>query len=913
MIVLEELKQRVNLVDLAHRLGCKKRATHADHDVFMVARYPDFPIKVFHDRHRWSGGASGEQGHCIDLAMYVKDCGYPQANRMVHELSGIHFFERTEYTEEDEQERADRATYIAKKSLENATGCIDYLVNQRGIPKHIVDIGIAKKTLGFSSWHNPGLAPGTKFYGGDAVAFCCYTPFSAVPVAVDFRYYDPKLNGDLKTMSQGPKANVFWTLDPKAVKHASTIYVCEGALDAMSIEAAFANVPSVCAIAQRGTQNPLDWAQFQGKTIRCCFDNDAPKPDKQNPNGPWRRPGAEAEWKIHELCLAANVSCQFVDKQDWTEGWDANDLYQASPSEAKGWLSRIEPWLIPGLSGKDERSYKRRLWLPEHDFGVYWKFRVRSDFMTKVRMSKDDEGDEIEKSEDIAGIRIAGISRVEIASATATMTGEKDLQPKVNFVAVVQSARHGAKLQRRVMDDEQLHNVEHWKKFGPIFKPADFSRIINIFERSIEIGGTKAVNFVGLAWLDGRVVVNEGTHCFFTDPKQQCPYSNALFLRGPTRHGLTIVNAYKETFKQSAALLPLIWIVGAQLKIFLGFWPHMIMQADKGQGKSTLIKRLERTTGMKMYSGQSLQTEFRLLTSISGTSHPIGWEEISARKIDIINKAVSLLQESYQYTETSRGAALTEFLICAPVLLAGEDVPVNSLLGKTTRTELTGKMGPLMPDNLPQFPMHNWMNWLVELGKDKVLDCYQQSVSLCQRMCRAGETDSGARRMITNYSALLTSWRLMAAWGGWDPDMDNVQQDIIAEMNSHISETSNDREPWIWIMETLFDEISSQRFPYPHSFESAPFAKTTDRLAIRISHIMSHLSTSVLLREKFNSLPVKSPRVLKKQLLQAGVVAEEDIRRSIHGQSIGHMALLDLTKMEQYGLFATIPDGKPRY
>lgn len=56
----------------------------------------------------------------------------------------------------------------------------------------------------------------------------------------------------------------------------------------------------------------------------------------------------------------------------------------------------------------------------------------------------------------------------------------------------------------------------------------------------------------------------------------------------------------------------------------LGFWPHITVQADKGAGKSTLIKRLERTIAFTMFSVQSLQTEFRLLTSISHTSHPVG-------------------------------------------------------------------------------------------------------------------------------------------------------------------------------------------------------------------------------------------------------------------------------------------------
>ncbi|MBJ6881731.1 hypothetical protein, partial [Vibrio cholerae] len=80
-----------------------------------------------------------------------------------------------------------------------------------------------------------------------------------------------------------------------------------------------------------------------------------------------------------------------------------------------------------------------------------------------------------------------------------------------------------------------------------------------------------------------------------------------------------------------------------------------MLNAGKGAGKSTLVKSLERTLAFTMFSGQSLKTEFRLLTSISHTSHPVGWEELSAQGQGVIDKAVAMLQESYQYTITRRG------------------------------------------------------------------------------------------------------------------------------------------------------------------------------------------------------------------------------------------------------------------
>jgi len=255
----------------------------------------------------------------------------------------------------------------------------------------------------------------------------------------------------------------------------------------------------------------------------------------------------------------------------------------------------------------------------------------------------------------------------------------------------VQTPRHGNKLIRRVFEDERLHNVDQWKRFGPVYNPNGFLRMVNIMERGAHLGARDAVNFVGLAWQNGKPIVNEGPDCYFTDPEKQCPYHNLSFPSGDVSDARKVVDAYQSTFASNAALQLLVWSLGGHLKAFLGFWPHLVMQADKGSGKSTLIKQLERTISFTMFSGQSLQTEFRLLTSVSHTSHPVGWEEVSARSQQVIDKMVSLLQESYQHTVTRRGSDMTEYMVAAPVLLAGGDVPVKSLTGKLVRAFTTAE------------------------------------------------------------------------------------------------------------------------------------------------------------------------------------------------------------------------------
>jgi hypothetical protein len=333
----------------------------------------------------------------------------------------------------------------------------------------------------------------------------------------------------------------------------------------------------------------------------------------------------------------------------------------------------------------------------------------------------------------------------------------------------------------------------------------------------------------------------------------------------------------------------------------------MMIQSDKGSGKSTLIKRLERAIGMTMFSGQSLTTEFRLLTSISHTSHPVGWEELSARRQDVIDKAVGMLQENYQYTVTRRGTEMTEYLLSAPVLLAGEDVPVRSLLGKIIRTDLTGKKGPLLPDDLPRFPVRTWLEFLSRLSRSEVLNRYREIRAIFLSSSRASGQDEGALRMSGNYAAVFMAWQYLCEFAGIEHSQGDFDDHLIEEMNRHIGETSADREPWVWIMETALSEIAAGRFTFPFAWEGNDDEAA---LLIRTSHIMDHISTAPPLREKWNGLPVKSDRVFKKQMQHAGVITG-DCERTIHNRRISNLQIIPLSKLEQFGLYATPSKNYP--
>lgn len=902
MASIRELKQRIDLHDLAEKLGLQrpggtgnyKSPHHAD-------KNPS--ISIFDGGKAWKDFSGSDGGDCISLVRYVENIdNVPDAMRRLHEIYSIPFDKPENAAPRAERTREE---YLADQCKTQAALAVPYLV-KRGVKAETVEWAIKRGAVGFNTWTSSSVAEGAVGHGGPAVAFVCRDFANMQVQAVDFRYLDPELNGGVKTKSLGVKDGQPWFVDRMHVQRAKRVYIFESAINALCAEAC--GLKMAAAIALRGTGNAsnIDWRFLAGKQVVICMDAD--EPDDKGV-----RPGAKASWALYDALTALNIGAIMVDQQEWYEGGynDAADIAERGGLDLlRTMLETYEPWVIPGLIGKDGPGGQQRVYLPGHDFAVYWKFRALPDFtrfVGKVESNAEGGKDQL-IIDDLAGFRVASVSRVTIQSATATMSGEEDAQPNTVFAVSVQVARHGANLVRRVFADDRLHNVEHWKKLGPIFNPNRFSRMLNLLERSAECGSRDALNFVGVAWKNGRPVVNEGPDCYFTEPEKQSPYHSMSFPSGPTSDARRVIDAYQATFTSNAASLLLAWALGGHLKAFLGFWPHMIVQADKGSGKSTLIKRLERTIGMTMFGGQSLNTEFRLLTCIGHTSHPVGWEELSARRQDVINAAVALLQESYQFTVTRRGPDLTEYLNCAPVLLAGEDVPVRSLTGKVIRTDLTARMGPTMPQSVPRFPVRQWLQFLTSLTREQVQTSLAEWTQWCWDGCRSNKGDTGANRMVLNYSAVALAWSLLCEFAGMARETGDFLRDLRAEMNRHIAETSGDREPWVWILETAFSEIESHQFLHPYAFD---LIGEEEVIILRPQFVMDHLSTTNRLRDMWNGLPVKSGRIFKRQLQHAGVIVEDELDRRINNRRFAHMTALSLKKLAEYGLYISQPDEQP--
>lgn len=904
---IDRLNQVVNLEDVASRYGLKRPGGSKGNWSSPHHNDSTPSLSIYNKNGKWlfkdfSAPASDQNasGDCVAFLQYIGAANSAvEAARMLGNDYGMPF----------EPEREDRAPrersqmeWLADECLKDAEPAVAYLVG-RGVTEEAVRQAIRYKSVGYSTWASSKEDPGKVGHGGPAVAFICRDMSTNLPMAVDKRFIDPDLNGGVKTQTHGEKAGYPWVLSRGHLAAARTVYVVESAINALCIEAC--KIPRAAALAVRGTGNVpnIDWRQLIGKRVVLAFDAD-------KPNEKGERPGDMAAWACYEALTSLNIAAQLVDTSTWysDECNDVADIAKQFGLETlRERLEAIEPWAIAGLPGKDSPGGKSRVFLPAHDFAVYWRYRCKPDFTTYVsKVETGEDGAEQLKFDDVAGFRVAALSRVTIASATSTMSGEADAMPTTVFAVSVQTARHGYSLQRRVLEDERLHNVDQWKKLGPIYHQQKFSRLLNILERTAECGARDAINFVGLAWRDGRPIVNEGPDCYFTEPDKQCPYHGLTFHSGRREDAARIIDAYQETYGKNAMTQALVWALGGHLKAFTGFWPHMIMQADKGSGKSTQIKRLERTLSFTMFSGQSLQTEFRLITSISGTSHPVGWEELSARKQDIIDKAVALLQESYQHSVTRRGSDMTEYLLCAPVLMAGEDVPVRALTGKVVRCSLVvANRGKLPPESLPRFPMRQWLDFLAALRRDRVAEMMEKSKNWLMQAFRAAPSDTGAIRMLTNYSAVATAWALLCEFAGISPGTGNFLHDLRAEMNAHIKETEAERDPFVQILEVLASEIENREYKFPWKVDVHDGKAV---LLFRPRDVMAHVQTSMRLRDIWNSLTVKTARVFASQLEKADLVVKSGLDKMVQGRRVGHLYALDMHRLQELGVYVSVSE-----
>ncbi len=903
-----QLKNTIDCHAVAEKIGLVKCANGN----YSAPNRPDIhpSLSIFKNGKRWKDHATDESGSCIDLIIYSD---MASDNMSAAKLLGEWFAMPAPKSGQVQVQKTLEAL-IAGNCLKNPERVLPYLTG-RGISAEVIKRAIDRKTVGFNDYVHASVPQGQYGYGGDAASFIVYNEAGQV-AAVDSRYINPDLNGNVKTQCRGKKEGQYWTGCKQRLKHAKTVYIVESSINALSVETAFFHSPQVVAVAVLGAANihKIDYSFLRGKKVLIALDHTDPVDEKTK-----KRRGMDAAYQLYDRLTGEEIAARMVDMLDWDEGQDINDYLQENGADSlQKALKKHDEWLIAGMPSvnSDEREKavgRRRMWLPAQDLAVYWRFRVRDDFIHYIDEFKDnpDEDGNNQRSEtpvDLCSFRVASLSRLSIQGYLATVNGIPDSQPEVVFVISCQTPRYGDILQRVVVTSDKIYNLEWWRaNFGHIWKPQQFARMLVILERSAGLAARDGVNYIGVAWRDGKLAALEGKDCFFVEPQKQCLYHNMIFPRGAVTQAPQVIQAFQSTFKENAAAIPFVWALGAHLKAILGYYPHFQMQAEKGSGKSKLLESMQSALSFQVLSGQMLKTDHRRRASVSYTSHPVGWDEYSKLPQNVLKDIDSLLQSTYRFEFTRSGAALTPYLMCAPVMLAGEEVDVESLQSKICRATLSvKKQGDEIPTSLTQFPVWQWMQFISRLNPDHVRSVHKDYEKLCKQNSRSGEGDATAKRMMQNYACILTAWALLADFADFAIEQGGFIHDVLKEMNDHLSDTDGTRLPWVWIMEIFFSEIEARRVNHPYFFDTDEGEMC---LYFRATHVMDHLSTSMHLKAKFDALPIKTGRIFKRQLVESGVVKREDAEKTcLHTHKrYSHLVCVPLSRLEKLGLYVS-PD-----
>lgn len=892
----------------------------------------------------------GAEGSNIDLVMHVLNCDFKTATDWLRQEFRI---ETQPNTNNRSGEKPPLHVYIAENCLKQATDdrLKQYLLG-RGISEPAIQRAITCKTIGFNTYTSPSKVAGEKFFGGPAIAFIARSINPGHVQAVDMRYLDPDLNGGLKTQCHGEKKGYFWTADYYALNSAHTAVIVESSINALTVETA--ELPGYVGISTMGIENAteINWGFLRGKCALICMDKDSRKG-----NGTF--PGQQKSWELYNILCSLGISTFLIDQSSWNKPTscqdimnyleshprdeeqllrdidnqtflvvnerlaqlqkviskydiDLNDLNKQSVTDVKNALKNLDNYLIPGVPGKNHWGQKPRVFLPTIDKEDYWRFRTEPEhttFLKTITVTTEENGFkekmEEEVPEHVAGFRIANLTKVIVAGYVATLKGVHDDAPSTLYAVQVQTRKDGNHLVKKVFA-EGLFNPKNWEdSFGPIYNQHHFKRALNIMENVANVNLHNAVNFVGLAWFNGHLKINSGDACYFPEPEQQCPYFNMKFHSGNVVDAQRIIAAYQSTFGRNAATMILTWILGTHLKLFTGYYPHMVISADKGTGKSRLIEKLEVTTGIRKFSSDSL-SEFRLRTATCGTSFPIAFDELSNISIKKRSLLESRMQQCYSYDTTKTRTDMLEFIIITPVLVSGEDVDMRNVISKTICASLKRdwRCDEINIHSIPKWPMLQWLTFLTTINRNTFDQKLSECRTFCQRM--ASSKDSTSMRMVENYALVLLAWKLVSEFAQISESQSDYINHLISEMNTHIQQTDADREPWVWVMEKISMELQKNSYPYPWKVDRISNEHQTYQcLLLRIKDIMDYINNSNEMREFRERLPISSSNALKSQLRNAGMIHKEPVHIRVQetGSRYMNCAAIPLFGLAQYGIF----------
>lgn len=896
----QQIKNSVSCLQLVDRYQlrrCKSGNYHSPHRDDKSAS-----LSIFEDGKAFKDFTTNQRGSVIDFLMYlepsINDVGV--ACKTLNDWFKVVTFEPTQVKREKT-----KIEWLADQCLKSPGLSKDYLVEKRMIIDAVVSRGIRAKTIGYNDYTNPKFKAGEKGYGGPCVAFITYDSVKQVN-SINFRYIDKDLNGGMKTRSLGGKTGHYWCLEPRRFSKAKTVYITESAINALSIESTFSEKDRSIAIAMDGLNTDLDWSIFKGKRVIIVTDND--KPIEQG-DMTGHRPGPVRSWSIYTALCRHLVVCDIIDFEEWTYN-DCNDVLSLEDDpqkQLKPLLRKIDRALIPGRPAKisdGDQWIKQRYYLPPTDCEVYWRFRTKNDLTFYLKTERDQDGNAYDTFKDLCGFRICHIERVLLQHDLSTINGDGG-GSEYGYIAYVRNPSNAYKLKKIHIAEDGLFELESWKAAGPIANPAQFKRMMLILQRITQHEKQRAVKFVGLGYIDKKMEVITPDRAFFNEGIRDCIYHDFMPYSGHRSQAKEIIHAFAITFENRAGLMLLNWVLCAHLKVFLGFYPHCVMTAHKGSGKGVILSKLNQATGIKLLGPSTLDTAWRLLSAVIGSSYPVAFDEVSTvsnKKQHLFN---TTLQNTYGYMSMNYGSELTPKFQSASSLIVGEDFSNDSIISKTMFVEL-GKQGPMISDHLPRFPLLEFMEYMSQINKSSLMSNLEDIAHYLSSEIKSKINDSTIKRLINNYSGQILGWRMLADFARIPFDYLDFENYLVYACKQHISNCSHQLQPWVKIMSTIAGEIDIGAYKYPYKIEISDDAEHV--IYIKSTNIIQHLRRTRELESVYEEIPIKTASVLRSQLAMANIIIDENKEKTIQGRRFSRMEVLSLKQLKQYGIYLSIPN-----
>lgn len=238
----------------------------------------------------------------------------------------------------------------------------------------------------------------------------------------------------------------------------------------------------------------------------------------------------------------------------------------------------------------------------------------------------------------------------------------------------------------------------------------------------------------------------------------QTVYHDVSINSGHIEHAKSIVDAFQNTLHGYKGLVLLSWLMGAHLKAKFGHYPHLIVRSNSA-GLTTLLEDAKDLMPLRIIDSETLRLDEKVAASISNTSFPVVWENVTSINARQRDNALNRLRQCYGTEYISIGRWQHKYRICAPVLIDDgalnlpNKLPFQALCLDLQKTDKGEKL-PLT--TLNQWPMYTWLQFLCTQTK------YLPDMHLRHMQQAQQKTDFYLQpHQAENYALVACAWQLI--------------------------------------------------------------------------------------------------------------------------------------------------------